>query len=109
VKVAANVFASFYQCHNSLPGYFMLQLHHANGSIVNPERAGFILQNLTRNQYIMEVGVGKEAYFLISITERYSLQLYGMEVWSYGTLPDPLSQVCQFYFLYALKLAILNL
>jgi hypothetical protein len=80
----------------------MLRLSHADGSIVNPERTGFVLQNLTWNQRNMEGGGGEEVYFVLLKTERYSLRLHGEEVWSYGEAPNlglGLSEVCQIYLL----------
>ena len=52
----------------------------------------------------MEGGAGDEVYFVILETERYSLQLRGKEVWSYGKAPDwglGVSEVCQTYLLHA--------
>jgi hypothetical protein len=80
----------------------MLRLSQADGTVVNSQRAGFVLQNLTLNQRIMEGGGGEEVYFVILKTERYSLLLNGKEVWSYGEAPNPdlgLSKVCQIYLL----------
>lgn len=94
-QVAADVFVCLYQ----RPGLFMLRFSHADGSIVNPQRTGFELQNLTWNQRNMEGGGGEEVYFVLLSTERYSLRLLGKEVWSYGETPNMgqgLSEVCEF-------------
>jgi hypothetical protein len=83
-QVATGIFMCLY----THPGLFVLRLSHPDGSIVNPQRSGFVLQNLTRNERNMEGGAGEEVYFVLLKTDRYSLLLYGKEVWSYGEAPD---------------------
>jgi hypothetical protein len=75
-----------------------LQLSHADGSFVDPEKTGFTLQNLTTNRRILEGGGGEELFFVLLMTQRYSLCLHGEEVWSYDKAPNlglGLSEVCQ--------------
>jgi hypothetical protein len=65
----------------------MLRLSDPNGTVINPEKAGFILQNLTWNQPNRAGGGGEEVSFALLYTEHYSLRLRGREVWSYGKTP----------------------
>jgi len=63
-------------------------LSKADGSVVNPKRAGFVLQNLTWNQQNRAGGGGEEVDFALLKTEQYSLLLHGKEVWSYDERPN---------------------
>lgn len=51
---------------------------------MDPATAGFKLKNLTWNQYNKAGGGGDDLYFGVLKTEHYSLELHGIEVWSFG-------------------------
>jgi hypothetical protein len=78
--VENGVFACVYQG----PGLRTLRLLKIDGSVVDPELAGYEMRNHTWNRVNKPGGAGDEVYFVVLMTDHYSLLLRGKEVWTFG-------------------------
>jgi hypothetical protein len=82
-SLGQNIFACLYKGHR----LFILRLLQRDGSIVNPEEAGFKMRNMTwsRDNRAYGGGDGSDIHFVLLETDRYSLLLKGKEVWTFGS------------------------
>ncbi|KIM88311.1 hypothetical protein PILCRDRAFT_85521 [Piloderma croceum F 1598] len=86
MKLKDNTFICLHKFQHEV---VILRLVCSSGSVVDPTQAKYTLWNCTWNRSVSPIRQGGEIYFIMTITESYSLLWQNEEVGKYGNRPEP--------------------